>query len=68
MWWYPPIIPALWRLRQEDNEFEASLDYMGISCLKRKPKRKKECRSKRLHCSFYALKVSVEHEALLLFI
>jgi hypothetical protein len=24
-WWYTPIIPALWRLRQVYPEFEASL-------------------------------------------
>jgi hypothetical protein len=26
-WWCTPVIPALRRLRQEDHEFEASLDY-----------------------------------------
>jgi hypothetical protein len=25
MWWCTPVIPALRRLRQEDQEFEASL-------------------------------------------
>jgi hypothetical protein len=30
-----PIIPALWRLRQEDHEFEASLYYID-SVLKKK--------------------------------
>jgi hypothetical protein len=27
VWWYVPVIPALWRLRQEDHEFKASIDY-----------------------------------------
>jgi hypothetical protein len=35
-----PIIPALQRLRQEDDELEASLSYMVRLCLK-KSKRKK---------------------------
>jgi hypothetical protein len=25
MWWYTLVISALWRLRQKDNEFKASL-------------------------------------------
>lgn len=29
-WWCELVIPALWRLRQEDcHMFEASLDYMA---------------------------------------
>jgi hypothetical protein len=31
-----PIIPAFRRLRQEDREFETSLDYIVRSCLKKK--------------------------------
>jgi hypothetical protein len=27
MWWYPSVILALGRLRQEDNELEASLGF-----------------------------------------
>jgi hypothetical protein len=27
--WCTPKIPALWRLKQEDGEFEASLGYTG---------------------------------------
>jgi hypothetical protein len=28
MWWYTAEIPALWRLRQEDKEFQTSLCYV----------------------------------------
>jgi hypothetical protein len=28
-WWYMPVILALGRWRQENCEFEASLDYIG---------------------------------------
>jgi hypothetical protein len=28
VWWCTPVIPALGKLRQEDHEFEASLDYI----------------------------------------
>jgi hypothetical protein len=31
-----PIIPALGRLRQEDQEFEASMGCVAIPCLKKK--------------------------------
>jgi hypothetical protein len=43
MWWGRPVIPALWRQRQEDlevkaslnySEFQASLDYTARLCLK----------------------------------
>jgi hypothetical protein len=36
--WYMPVIPALWRLRQEDCEFEDSLGYIVRPCLKIKKK------------------------------
>jgi hypothetical protein len=29
-----PVILALWRLRQEDHEFKANLDYIARPCLK----------------------------------
>lgn len=30
VWWYPLVIPLLWKLRQEDYKFKASLDHSGI--------------------------------------
>jgi hypothetical protein len=37
VWWYTPVIPALWRLRQKDLDVEISL-FRTVS--KRKRKRK----------------------------
>jgi hypothetical protein len=34
-----PIIPALSRLSQEDEEFSASLGYMARSCLRNQSKK-----------------------------
>jgi hypothetical protein len=35
-----PIIPALGRLRKEDGDFKASLDYMKKSCPEVRKKKK----------------------------
>jgi hypothetical protein len=40
MWWFTPVIPALGRLRQEDIEFQASLDCIARLCLKQQQKQK----------------------------
>jgi hypothetical protein len=32
--WCIPIIPALWRLRQENREFKAKLGYIARTCPK----------------------------------
>jgi hypothetical protein len=37
-WWYRPIISELGRLKQEDLEFKASLDYIARPCPKKKKK------------------------------
>jgi hypothetical protein len=37
VWWYTPVIPALRKLRQEDCEFEASLD-CTVRCVSKKTK------------------------------
>jgi hypothetical protein len=36
VWWCTPVIPALRRLRQEDHELKASLNYIMSFCLKKK--------------------------------
>jgi hypothetical protein len=36
VWWCESVIPALGRLRQENLEFKASLNYIIISYLKKK--------------------------------
>jgi hypothetical protein len=42
VWWSTPVIPALRRLRQEDNEFEDSLGYTKTICQKTNTKKKEE--------------------------
>jgi hypothetical protein len=34
--WLVPVIPALRRMRREDDEFQASLGYIVRPCLKKK--------------------------------
>jgi hypothetical protein len=34
-WWYMPVIPTLWRIRQEALKFEASLGYTEQPYLKK---------------------------------
>jgi hypothetical protein len=38
VWWGTSIIPALGRLRQENQEFEGSLYYIARACFKTKQK------------------------------
>jgi hypothetical protein len=40
VWWYIPVVPALRRWRLKDNEFEARLNYIERSCLKKNQKMK----------------------------
>jgi hypothetical protein len=36
VWWYTTVIPAVWRLRQEDLKVKASLEYIMRPCLKKR--------------------------------
>jgi hypothetical protein len=40
VWWCTPVISTLWRLRQDDHEFEASWGYIVRPCLKKQNKQK----------------------------
>jgi hypothetical protein len=40
VWWHKPVIPQLRRLRQKDSTFQANLDYIVRSCLRKKKKKK----------------------------
>jgi hypothetical protein len=42
VWWYTPVISALGRLRQEDCESKASLEYIVRPYLKKKKKKKSQ--------------------------
>jgi hypothetical protein len=39
-WWYMPVISVLGKLRQEDCEFQANLNYIVKSCLTPRPQKK----------------------------
>jgi hypothetical protein len=45
-WWHTPVIIALKRLRHEDHDFEASLDYI-LRPKERKEGREREIEKKR---------------------
>jgi hypothetical protein len=47
MWWHKPRIPALVRLRQENCEFQASLDYIAIHCIKKTKAKKQKSKQER---------------------
>jgi hypothetical protein len=42
-WWCTPVIPAFGRLRQEDQEFKTSLDYIERPPLSKRKKGKGSC-------------------------
>jgi hypothetical protein len=39
VWWRILVIPALWRPRQEDCDFKASLGYIASPCVKKKERK-----------------------------
>jgi hypothetical protein len=41
-----PVIPALGKLKQEDNDFEVSLSYIVKPCLNNKTNKKRQKRKK----------------------
>ena len=43
------VIPALWKLRQEDREFEINIFYMVRACLKMRERENPKHRSTQLH-------------------
>jgi hypothetical protein len=45
MWWSKPVIP-LGRLRHDNCVFEASLDYIMRTCLKKKKKKEEKQQQK----------------------
>jgi hypothetical protein len=48
--WYTPVVPALRRLRQENCEFQASLDYIVKPCLKKNKTNKTKKKGKKGKC------------------
>jgi hypothetical protein len=49
VWWYTPVVPALRKLKQEEQKFEASLGYISLSQKKKKKKKREKKRKKENH-------------------
>jgi hypothetical protein len=43
VWWFRPIIPAIWKLKQEDQKFEANMHSKTLSQIKNSIQQRVEC-------------------------